>query len=96
MNAVDRINELRAEAESAIAAAGDSAALEDLRVKYLGRKSELTGILRGIGELPADERGPVGSGANEARVRWRSCSPPGAPSWRATSSTGASRRTPST
>ena len=67
MNAVERINELRAEAESAIAAAGDSAALEDLRVKYLGRKSELTGILRGIGELPADERGPVGSGANEAR-----------------------------
>jgi phenylalanyl-tRNA synthetase alpha chain len=67
MNAVERINELRAEAESAIAAAGDSAALEELRVKYLGRKSELTGILRGIGELPADERGPVGSGANQAR-----------------------------
>ena len=67
MNAVERINELRAEAVSAIAAAGDSAAIEELRVKYLGRKSELTGILRGIGELPADERGPVGSGANEAR-----------------------------
>ena len=34
---------------------------------YLGRRSELTQILRGIGELPADQRGPVGSGANEAR-----------------------------
>jgi phenylalanyl-tRNA synthetase alpha chain len=68
MNAVDRINELRAEAESAIAAAGDSAALEELRVRFLGRKSELTGILRGIGDLPEAERGPVGSDANQARA----------------------------
>jgi phenylalanyl-tRNA synthetase alpha chain len=63
----DRIDELRAEAESVIAAAGDSNALEELRVRYLGRKSELTRILRGIAELPAGERGPVGSGANQAR-----------------------------
>jgi phenylalanyl-tRNA synthetase alpha chain len=68
MNAVDRINELRAEAESAIAGAGDAAALEELRVRYLGRKSDLTSILRGIGELPADERGPVGATANAARA----------------------------
>ena len=67
MSAVDRVNELRAEAESAIAAAADAAALEDLRVRYLGRKSELTGILRGIRDLPETERGPVGAGANEAR-----------------------------
>ena len=68
MSQVDRINELRAEAESAIAAAGDTATLEELRIRFLGRKSELTGILRGIGELPPEERGPVGSGANEART----------------------------
>jgi phenylalanyl-tRNA synthetase alpha chain len=65
---VDRINELRAEAESAIAAAGDTGALEELRVRFLGRKSELTQILRGIADLPADERGPVGAGANQARA----------------------------
>ena len=65
---VDRVNELRAEAESAIAAAGDTGALEDLRVRYLGRKSELTTILRGIGDLAPEERGPVGSAANEARM----------------------------
>ena len=47
--------------------AADAAALEELRVRYLGRKSELTEILRGIGELPADERGPVGTAGNEAR-----------------------------
>src|SRR5688572_4581775 len=68
MSAVDRINELRAEAESAIAAAGDAAALEELRVRYLGRKSELTAILRGIGELPEEDRGPVGGAANAARA----------------------------
>jgi phenylalanyl-tRNA synthetase alpha chain len=64
---VERIDSLRAEASAAIAAAGDTEALEALRVQYLGRKSELTSILRGIAELPADQRGPVGSGANQAR-----------------------------
>jgi phenylalanyl-tRNA synthetase alpha chain len=68
VSTVDRITQLRAEAESAIAAAGDAAALEELRVRYLGRKSELTSILRGIGELPASERGPVGAAANAARA----------------------------
>jgi phenylalanyl-tRNA synthetase alpha chain len=64
---LERIEQLRAEAEAAIAAASNPAALEELRVRYLGRKSELTGILRGIGELPAEERGRVGAAANDAR-----------------------------
>src|SRR4051812_37894754 len=59
---------LRSEAEAAIAAASSSADLEDLRVRYLGRKSELTQTLRSIGELPAEQRGPVGKQANEVRV----------------------------
>jgi phenylalanyl-tRNA synthetase alpha chain len=63
----DRIEAIRGEAVAAIAQARDAATLEELRVRYLGRRSELTGILRGIGELPADERGPVGSAANAAR-----------------------------
>jgi phenylalanyl-tRNA synthetase alpha chain len=63
-----RLDELRSEAESAIAQAPDAAALEELRVRYLGRKSELTTLLRGIRDLPAEERGPVGKAANEARV----------------------------
>jgi phenylalanyl-tRNA synthetase alpha chain len=66
-SATDRIDALRAEAEQAIGAAGGTEALEELRVRYLGRKAELTGILRGIAELPAEERGPVGKAANEAR-----------------------------
>ena len=44
-----------------------SAELEELRVRYLGRKAELTAILRGIAELPAEERGTVGGAANKAR-----------------------------
>ena len=67
MSALERIRSLRAEAEAAIASAASAGALEELRVRYLGRKSELTVLLRGIGELPAEERGPVGSGANQAR-----------------------------
>jgi phenylalanyl-tRNA synthetase alpha chain len=59
--------QLRAEAEAAIAAAGSAAQLEELRVRYLGRKSDLTRTLRSIGKLPAEQRGPIGKQANEVR-----------------------------
>src|SRR3954453_4473293 len=59
---------LRDEAESAIASASSAGELEELRVSYLGSKSLLTQTLRGIGELPAEERGPVGKTANAVRV----------------------------
>jgi phenylalanyl-tRNA synthetase alpha chain len=62
-----RIEQLRREAEAAIAAAADPAQLEQLRVRYLGRKAELTGTLRGIADLPAEERGRVGAAGNGAR-----------------------------
>jgi phenylalanyl-tRNA synthetase alpha chain len=64
---LERIEEIRGEAATAIAAARSSAELEELRVRYLGRKAELTSILRGIAELPAEERGQVGGAANKAR-----------------------------
>jgi phenylalanyl-tRNA synthetase alpha chain len=63
----DRIEELRSEASAAIGSASNTAELEELRVRYLGRKAELTGILRGIAELPAEERGAVGKAGNQAR-----------------------------
>jgi phenylalanyl-tRNA synthetase alpha chain len=66
---LDRVAEIQAEAEGAIAGAPGTAELEELRVRYLGRKAELTTILRGIAELPAEERGRVGAGANQARKR---------------------------
>ena len=64
---IDRIAELRSEAEAAIAAASSVGELEELRVRYLGRKAELPNLLRGVRDLPADQRGPVGRAANEAR-----------------------------
>ena len=63
----DRIAELRDEAEVAVAAATTSAGLEDLRVRYLGRKAELPNILRGIAQLPPEQRGLTGKAANQAR-----------------------------
>ncbi|MDX6622378.1 MAG: phenylalanyl-tRNA synthetase alpha chain, partial [Solirubrobacterales bacterium] len=64
---LERIEEIRAAGAAAIGAAESSAALEELRVGYLGRKAELTTILRGIAELPQEERGAVGGAANKAR-----------------------------
>src|SRR5919201_1547836 len=64
---IERIDELRTEAESAIATADSTSALEELRVKYLGRKAELPNLLRGVAQLPPEERGTVGRAANQAR-----------------------------
>ena len=67
MSVLDRIGSLRAEAEAAVAGAPSSAALEELRVRYLGRKAELPNLLRGVAQLPPEERGTVGRAANQAR-----------------------------
>jgi len=52
---------------SAIASAADLAALEDVRVRYLGRKAELVLLLRTIPELPVEERPEVGKVGNLVR-----------------------------
>ncbi|MBQ3053935.1 MAG: phenylalanine--tRNA ligase subunit alpha [Clostridia bacterium] len=49
-------------------AADKKEALENLRVKYLGKKGELTAVLRGMGGLSAEERPIVGQLANEVRA----------------------------
>jgi phenylalanyl-tRNA synthetase alpha chain len=64
---IDRIAELRAEGEAAIAEASGTDALEQARVRFLGRKAELPNMLRGVAQLPPEERGAVGRAANEAR-----------------------------
>ncbi len=64
---IERIDELRAEAQEAIAGASTSAVLEELRVRYVGRKAELPNMLRGISQLPPEQRGPTGKAANLAR-----------------------------
>ena len=64
---LERIEAIESEATAAIEAAPGTAELDELRVRHLGRKAELTAILRGIAELPAEERGKVGGGANRVR-----------------------------
>src|SRR5256884_3013612 len=63
----ERIDQRRSEAEAAIAGAASAAELEELRIRFLGRKAELPQLLRGVRDLPTEERGPVGQAANEAR-----------------------------
>src|SRR6202020_2745520 len=64
---IERIAELNAQGDAAIAAAGGGEALEQLRVRYLGRKAELPQMLRGVAQLPPEQRGEVGKAANRAR-----------------------------
>jgi phenylalanyl-tRNA synthetase alpha chain len=60
---------LEASALPAIDGAGDAEALEQIRIRILGRKGELTEILRGLGALPPEIRREVGQQANALKVR---------------------------
>lgn len=66
---LERIEELRQAFDAALPEAKDAAAVEALRVRYLARKGEVTSILRGLGQVPAEERKQVGQAANELRSR---------------------------
>jgi phenylalanyl-tRNA synthetase alpha chain len=68
MSVLDRIAGLRSAGEAAIVAAPDTATLEALRIEYLGRRAELPLLLRGVAELPPEQRSAVGSAANAARA----------------------------
>jgi phenylalanyl-tRNA synthetase alpha chain len=67
MSTLDRIAEIQRQAEAEIDAAADTAALEAVRVRHLGRKAELPNLLRGVAQLPPEERAQVGKQANQAR-----------------------------
>ncbi|HXH64490.1 MAG TPA: phenylalanine--tRNA ligase subunit alpha, partial [Mariprofundaceae bacterium] len=58
---------LEAEALAAIAAAADLAALEALRVHYLGKKGGLTEVLKGVGKLPPEQRPLIGQVVNDTK-----------------------------
>ena len=63
----DEIERLKEEAENGIKAATSLKELDEWRVRLLGRKGEITRLLRGIRELPPEERPLVGRLANELR-----------------------------
>ena len=62
------LQELREVSVNAILQAQDAEALESLRVKYLGKKGELTKILKHMGKLSAEERPAMGQLANQVRA----------------------------
>ena len=61
----EMLNQIRATALEKIAAGED---LEQIRIQYLGKKGELTAVLRGMGKLTAEERPVIGQLANQVRA----------------------------
>jgi phenylalanyl-tRNA synthetase alpha chain len=64
----EKLEQLRNEALSALDAVETGQALELFRVKYLGKKGEITAILKQMGSLPAEERPVIGQLANKIRA----------------------------
>ena len=74
------LSELVKAATSQVDSAGDMAALDALRVQYLGKKGELTARLKSLSELPVDERPAAGEEINRAKQALQQkiqCSPQG-------------------
>src|SRR3954453_15682718 len=65
-NVVSRLEQLAEEAERAVLEAATPEQVEELRVRYLGRKAELTTVLRSIAGLPQEQRAEVGRGGHPA------------------------------
>ena len=63
------INKIITDAKKSIASAIDLKALEDSRVLFLGKKGELTDLLKGLGKLSKEERPVMGESINEAKVK---------------------------
>ena len=61
------LDDLKAEATAAIESAEDEAALEKLRVEWLGKKGRVTDLLKSLGQLDADERPKVGAEINAVK-----------------------------
>ncbi len=63
----EQLEQLRRQALDAIAAATSEDALQEVRVRFLGRKGELTGLMKGLGALPSEERPVVGQLVNTVK-----------------------------
>ena len=55
-------------AKAQVADANDLKALDDIRVQFLGKKGELTALLKGLGQLSAEQRPKMGEAINQAKV----------------------------
>ena len=66
---MENLDALVSQALEAVKQAADVNALEQLRVQYLGKKGELTQVMKTLGNIPAEERPRVGAMVNEAKER---------------------------
>ena len=64
----EQLEKIKAGAEQLLRAAEQPQAVEELRVRFLGKKGELTAILKQMGSLSAEERPAMGQLANEVRA----------------------------
>ncbi|MFH0925865.1 MAG: phenylalanine--tRNA ligase subunit alpha [bacterium] len=64
----NKLKQLLEEARKEIDLANNHKRLTDLKIKYLGRNGELTQILRGLGQLPVEQRAEPGKLANKVKV----------------------------
>ena len=64
----EQLEKIRSEALAALNEAKDSAELDALRVRFLGKKGELTAVLKMMGKLSAEERPVMGQAANNVRA----------------------------
>ena len=64
----EQIEQIKQTSIKQIEEAKDLKELNDLRVKYLGKKGELTAVLRGLGSLSPEERPIIGGLVNEAKA----------------------------
>ena len=65
----EQLNQILSQALGQVSSVTSQQKLEAARVKFLGKKGELTGILRGMGKLSAEERPVIGQLANEVRAQ---------------------------
>ncbi len=63
----EKLQAIKASADELISAAQSAAQIEELRVRFLGKKGELTAILKQMGGLSAEERPVIGALANDVR-----------------------------
>lgn len=66
---MENLDALVSQALEAVQQTEDVNALEQIRVQYLGKKGELTQVMKTLGDLPADERPKVGALINAAKER---------------------------
>ncbi len=68
MDVLEKIEKTRDRARSFLARVADERALEDWRIEFLGRKSEMVSVLRSLGELVSDVRRKAGQAANALKT----------------------------